>query len=99
MATQQGPASIEISKVKGHAAEKNIEDGIATRTDKEGNNEADSCADEGFNAHSLDMIQISRILARRQHEYVSLVNNIHDHILEAFYKRKEILGMHRAQRR
>ena len=41
-----------------------------------------------MNAHSLELVQISRILARRQNKYVSLVKNIQDHFLEAFYKRK-----------
>ena len=43
----KGAGSIRISKVKGHATEKNIQDGTSTLKDKKGNDRADSAADEG----------------------------------------------------
>ena len=84
----KGPESIRISKVKGHATETNIEAGIATKEDKEGNDKADKYADEGVKGHTEELVEISGVLARRQNKYVEFDKNIHDHILEAFYKRK-----------
>ena len=41
------PASIFLSKVKGHAKGKHIEAGIATREQAEGNDRSDGAAEDG----------------------------------------------------
>ena len=82
------PNSIRHSKVKGHATEKNIQDGIATLKDKRGNDRADRAADEGVKNHTDEMCKISRIQAERQQGYIWFMKAVHNHILEAFYKRK-----------
>ena len=70
MAKQKGPNSIKISKVKGHATEKNIQEGLATLKDKRGNDRADRAADEGVKNHSDEICKISRIHAKRQQGYI-----------------------------
>ena len=47
IAKQKGPNSIKKNEVKGHATNKNVEDGVATWKDKRGNDRADRAADEG----------------------------------------------------
>ena len=84
----KGHNNIQISKVKGHATDKNIQDGIATLKDKRGNDRADSAADEGVTDHSDGICKISRIQAKSQHAYICFTKAVHNHILEAFYKRK-----------
>ena len=84
---------MRISKAKGHATEKSIEDGIVNRVDKEGNDKAHKDAGEVVKGHTEELVKISRVLATRQSRYVIMVTNIHEHILEAFYK-KEIPEMY-----
>ena len=79
---------MKISKVKGHATEKNIQEGTSTLKDKKGNDRADSAVDEGVKDHSEEICKISRIQAQRQQRYVKLTKEVHNHILEAFYKKK-----------
>ena len=62
-----------------------MEDGIATRKHKQGN---DKAAEDGVKWHTDGLCQISRVLARRQSRYIVFIKNVHDHILQAFYKRK-----------
>ena len=88
MAQRKGAGSIQISKDKGHATEKNIQDGTSTLKDKKGNGRADSAADEGVKDHSGKICKISRIQAQRQYKIVRLTKEVHNHILEAFYKKK-----------
>ena len=67
-----------------------MEDGIATWKDKRGNDRADRAADEGVKNHSDEICKISKIQAQRQYGYIVFIKNIHDHILEAFYKKEYI---------
>ena len=90
IAKHKWPKSIIISKVKGHATDTNFEDGITTWKDKRGKDRADRAADEGVKNHSDEICKISRIQAQRQQGYILFIKNIHDHILEAFYKREYI---------
>ena len=57
---------------------------------KGGNDRADRAADEGVKNHSDEICKISRLQAKRQQGYIWFMKSIHDHILEAFYKRKYI---------
>ena len=49
-ALERGTGNQPLSKVKGHAAEKDIEKGISNPEDKEGNDVSDKLADKGVEA-------------------------------------------------
>ena len=87
MAQIKGAESIKISKVKGHATEKNIQDGISTAKDKIGNDRADRAADQGVKDHTDEVCKISKYQAQRQQKYIQFTKEVHSHILEAFYER------------
>ena len=96
MIQQKGWKSVKITKVKGHATEDNVEDGKVDINDKKGNDKADDYATKGLNGHADDFLKVSRLLTRRQTSYVAFVTNVHDHMLEALYRRKLLLDAEQA---
>lgn len=91
MVRQKGCESIKITKVKGHATDVNVEDGKVDIKDKQGNDKADDYATKGLEGHGDDFLKVSRMLTQRQSRYVAFVANVHDHMLEAFLRRKHML--------
>ena len=75
-------------KVKCHATEKNIQNGISTVKDKIGNDRADRAADQGVKDHTDEVCKIGKYQTQRQQNYIQFTKEVHSRILEAFYKRK-----------
>ena len=96
MVQQKGWKSVKITKVKGHATDANVEDGKVDINDKKGNDKADDYATKGLNGHADDFLKVSRLLTKRQISYVAFVTHVHDHMLEAFFRRKLLLDAEHA---
>ena len=62
---QKGHLAVKLTKVKGHATEEHIKEGISKQRDKEGNDYADQNADRGVNDHEYEAVVTSRMLAKR----------------------------------
>jgi ribonuclease HI len=61
----KGISSIKISWVKGHAKEVHIKEGITDAYKKQGNDEADDCADKGTGFFGSDLIKIAAAIDAR----------------------------------
>ena len=62
----KGRHALSASKVKGHATTKEVQQGLLTLTDKEGNDIADLMADDGVLAHGKEVVELSIVYAQRQ---------------------------------
>ena len=66
--------------------------------DKEGNERADSAADEGVKLHGQAAIQTGSCLTRRHHEFTTFLQEIHEHAIEAFKRRRHLEGKRKVKR-
>ena len=73
---QRGPASIKLTKVKGHSTEEQVKQGKVTQEDHDGNNRADDLADKGVEAHGPDICGIGTLFAKRHGAYTKLVGRM-----------------------
>ena len=84
----RGPETITWEKVKGHAAQKHIEQGLATAETKQGNDWADHYATKGIEAHQPQAVRLAKWLANRQKEYAKFIGKIQN-IIAVLKKEKE----------
>ena len=74
---KRGSQNQKLRKVKGHATRADIEAGLATQEDREGNDKADKEADEGVMAiQGEGLVLLADWMARRHKEYKMLVMRI-----------------------
>ena len=78
-----------VSKVKGHATEKEVEDGTVEQQDKLGNDEADKAVQEGKNEHLAGARSLANWLAARQEAYNKFMHRRHNYILRMVQADKE----------
>ena len=71
----RGPKAHCITKVKGHATAEDVDSGVATQRDKDGNDEAYDCATKGVK--SMGLTNVTMWLARRHEAYKGLMKRIH----------------------
>ncbi len=88
----KGPTTIRISEVKGHATEADIEEGKVSKQHKEGNDKADLAAKKGIQKHGDDVVKLAGWFANRHRRYISLIKDIHSHLIEGSVIRKQILN-------
>ena len=55
----KGPDAIAVTKMKGHAKEEHIAQGITTINDEYGNDEADAVVDQAVRNHARGMVNAS----------------------------------------
>ena len=74
----KGSDHITCSKVKGHATDQDVSNGIATREDKLGNDTADKVADLGVQCQTAWMHHLCHIFHVRQYVFQRLLHEIYD---------------------
>ena len=75
---KRGTGNQSLRKVKGHAIEKDVEKGISTTKDREGNDTSDKLADKGVEAIAgIGLVKLGKWLEGRQKKYKKLMTRIH----------------------
>ena len=67
---------LRITKVKGHATEAQVEQGLVHQSDKEGNDKADRAATYGVEEQIKGSLTMSAWLGQRQKAYIALMEMI-----------------------
>ena len=87
----KGTRGIQITWVKGHANEAHIEAGVTDLFKKQGNDEADNCADRGTSIFGQDLIKTASFVNTRHCFYSSLMVKIVKHIVEAYIIHRKLI--------
>ncbi len=90
-ASIKGPDAIQLTKVKGHASEANVHEGVVRSVDKKGNDIADRAAKKAQDFHGEDVVKLSGWFTLRHKAYTILLKNIHDYIIEGKAIAKQII--------
>ena len=87
---KRGIGNQSLRKVKGHAAEKDIESGVSNLEDKEGNDTSDKLADKGVEAIAgIGLAKLGKWLEARQKKYRRLMVRVHKMIAAVTLAEKE----------
>ena len=86
--------AIAITKVKGHATEKMVEQGLVRPQDKVGNDKADEAADEGVDLFGHEVVQLGKDYARRHRHYTKSVASLMEHLCFTYRVRAALLAQH-----
>ena len=87
---KRGTGNQSLRKVKGHATEKDIENGISNPDDKEGNDVSDKLADKGVEAIAgIGLVKTEKWLEARQKKYRKLMSRVHKMIAAVTIAEKE----------
>ena len=65
----RGPASIIVTKVKGHAKEEQVQAGEIGREDRDGNDMADKAAEEGIGGYRKGTLEYLNWMQNRRTNY------------------------------
>ena len=87
----KGYKAFRVSKVKGHVQQSQVDEGIYTQADKDGNDCADHAADLAVAMHGGDIISMGRILHKRYLSYIHFMINVAHHIVEGYLIHKQLL--------
>ncbi len=68
------PDSIAISKVKGHATDRHVLDGVTTQWHKDGNDAADELVTDAYNFFGAGLLSLTNLCAARLTEYVRFMS-------------------------
>ena len=74
------PSSVRFSKVKGHATEKQVNEGKVSRKDKHGNDMSDDAAGKGSKLQE-SLLLLATVYKERERRYASLAERIHNVII------------------
>ena len=77
----KSPSAVSFTKVKGHATDKDIKDGLSTATHKAANDQADAMASKGVRENAAGLVDLSALLVRQEQRYAEFLNLIHSFIL------------------
>ena len=72
----RGARTVRITKVKGHATEEDVQDGRATKEDKEGNDQADAAANKGARSMQEGFVIFAQWAKGRVQAYTNLMQRI-----------------------
>ena len=87
---KRGTANQSLRKVKGHATEKDVQKGISTAKDREGNDTSDKLADKAVEAIAgIGLVKLGKWLEARQKKYKKLMARIHKMIAAVTLAEKE----------
>ena len=88
--SKEGSENQFLRKVKGHATEKDIENGVSNREDQEGNDYSDELADGGVEAIAgTGLVTLGQWLEARQNNYKKLMHRVHKMIAAVTLAEKE----------
>ena len=74
---QRGPEAQTLSKVKGHATQSQVDEGVVAAEDKEGNDWADDFANRGAGQHQVHALKLARWLQQRHACYMKFMVRVH----------------------
>jgi hypothetical protein len=77
----RGPATIRITKVKGHATDQDIKDGKSNEVDRKGNDEADKAATAGTGAVMDGLAALASWIHDRHVCYCKFMHRVHTVII------------------
>ena len=77
----KGPNNVNITKVKAHAIEEDVEEEKTTEVHKKGNDKADTAADKGSRKQQIILVGIARCFANRHERYRKLMDSVADLII------------------
>ena len=87
---RRGARSQKIRKVKGHATQQDIDNGISTKGDQEGNKRSDDNADEGVKKIAGEgLVKLGAWVADRHDKYIALMRRIQQMIAAVQKEEKE----------
>ena len=87
---QRGPNSMIISKVKGHATDRMVEEGLVKIDDKIGNDHADKAATSGINDHFEGMMEFNAFLQQRRKDCTKFMAGIQSMIIGITKEHRQI---------
>ena len=90
----KGWESVLFTKVQGHATDEQVASGDVILCHKVGNDNADHTADLAVELHGAEVIKFSKFLCARFRKYVSLLFDIHKHILEGYLIHQRLTEIH-----
>ena len=90
-AKKKGVTALNITKVKGHATQRMIDDKTVLQRDKYGNDNADEAAEKGVQMHGDMIVQLGARYANRQKQYIALLHTVHQHIALVYKIRAALL--------
>ena len=67
------PTSVAISKVKGHATEQDVLDGVAERCHKDGNDASDELVSDAYKLHGDGLLSLTNLCGTRHAEYTEFM--------------------------
>jgi hypothetical protein len=85
----RGPASIRITKVKGHATDKDISEGKSTEVHRKGNDEADKAATAGTEAVMSGLVALASWMHDRHTSYCKFMHKVHTVIIAVHKAEKQ----------
>ena len=86
---QRGPRQTAVSKVKGHATQEDITNGLTTQENARGNAEADKAATQGTQAHERGLTNISRWIESRHKRYKDFMLKVQKTIADTLVQEKK----------
>ena len=90
----KGLHSVKFTWVKGHATDEHVAQGISTQIDKEGNANADTCADLGVECHGEGLVHLANLYNKRHGLYTDFMTLVVKHIVEAHMIHRELSRIH-----
>ena len=87
----KGPRSLKFTWIKGHATDENVAQGIISQVDKEGNTNADTCADYGNKCHGEGLVHLASMYCKRHAFYTDFMTLVVKHIVEAYMIHRELV--------
>ena len=85
----KGPEAIKVTKVKGHATDEDVREGVATAADKAGNDVADSIVREANALHGKATIDLAHWLEKRHTAYCTMMGEVQQIIIRMLSLDKE----------
>ena len=75
------PKAIAVTKVKGHAAQEQVDDVTVTAQDKEGNEWADEAANKGARDVETPVSEMAATYSKKNGQYKAMMERIHKFIV------------------
>ena len=81
MVRERGPESVAITKIKGHATQRVVDEGKVEEREKQGNDQADKAADEGATKSQGKVQRFAELYAWRHGPYRKFMTRIQQYIV------------------
>ena len=89
--------AVRVTKVKGHATQEHINQGVSNPIDKAGNDEADNAAEIGVKLFGDDVIRAARSLHERHRAYAKFMLHVAKHLIEGYMIHRALIDNEQSQ--